>query len=83
MVNNTGKILDSLLANISTMEDVQSVGISGGKHPIPKAGEGDFDVFIFCDNIPGLEKRESILSQFGDSLQEVFPSLEKLLFLSR
>ena len=71
MVNNTEKILDSLIDNISTIEEVQSIGISGGKHPIPKAGEGDFDVFIFCDTIPRLDKRKSILSQFGDSLQDV------------
>lgn len=71
MVTNTEVILDSLLGNIFTMQEVQSIGISGGKHPIPKAGEGDFDVFIYCDTIPAEHKRKSILTEFGDTLQDV------------
>jgi hypothetical protein len=52
------------------MTEVQSIGISGSKTPFPKAGEGDIDIFIYCDMIPQFEKRQAILNQLGDLLQE-------------
>jgi len=46
MVHDDGKILDLLIGYISEMREVQSVGISGSRTPLPKAGEGDIDIFI-------------------------------------
>jgi len=46
MVYDTKKIIDTLISNISELNEVQSIGISGSKTSIPKAGEGDIDIFI-------------------------------------
>lgn len=70
MTFDTGEIVRLLLDNISTIEEVQSIGISGSKTSFPRTGEGDIDVFIYCDNIPGFEKRNSIINQLGNLLQE-------------
>lgn len=64
-------ILKHLINNISNIEEIQSIGISGIIEPIPKAGEGDIDIFIYCDEIPKLDVRKTILNQMGDLLQEV------------
>ncbi len=70
MVNDTEKILDTLINNISAMCEVQSIGISGSKTTIPKAGEGDIDIFIYCDIIPNFEKRQTLINQLGNQVQE-------------
>lgn len=66
----TGEIMKLLTDNISVMSEVQSIGISGGKTELPRTGEGDIDVFIYCDIIPGIEKRQAIINQMGELLQE-------------
>jgi hypothetical protein len=72
---STGEIVHLLLDNVSTLDEVRSIGISGSKTSFPKPGEGDIDVFIYCDTIPGFEKRKSIINQMSSMLQE-----EKLNF---
>lgn len=69
VVRDTEEIIDLLVNRISTMREVQSIGISGNKTPLPKAGEGDIDIFIYCDEIPEFEKRKTILNELGDLLQ--------------
>ena len=71
MDHDTGKILNLLTGEISSIDGVQSIGISGGKTPLPKAGEGDIDIFIYCDKIPGPKTRQKVLDQFPDLLEEV------------
>ncbi|ERI92336.1 hypothetical protein HMPREF1982_02318 [Clostridiales bacterium oral taxon 876 str. F0540] len=68
---NTEKILELLIDGASELNEVQSIGISGSKIEIPKAGEGDIDVFIYCDEIPKLEKRKAVVDKLGDFLKEV------------
>lgn len=70
MVYNTEKIIDTLIFNISGMSEVQSIGISGNKTPLPKAGEGDIDIFIYCDSIPNLAKRQLIVNQLGNHTEK-------------
>lgn len=70
MIYSTEKILDELIIKISEMNEVQAIGISGSKSPLPKAGEGDIDIFIYCDTIPSLEKRQSILAQLGNKIED-------------
>lgn len=67
---DTEILLNSLLDSISTVDEVQSIGISGGKSPLPLAGEGDIDVFIYCDTIPGLQARETLMKRFGSDLKK-------------
>ena len=71
MVHDTGEVLNLLTDRVSSVDEVQSIGISGGKTPLPKAGESDIDIFIYCDKVPGLKDRQAVLNQFGDLLQEV------------
>lgn len=66
----TEVILQILTDRISLMSEVQAIGISGSKAPLPKAGEGDIDAFIYCDSIPQGEKRQDVLHQLGDLLKE-------------
>jgi len=70
MVYDTKKIIDTLISNISELSEVQSIGISGSKTSLPRAGEGDIDIFIYCDMIPNLEKRQAIIKQLGNQIQE-------------
>ena len=70
MVYDTKKIIDTLISNISELSEVQSIGISGSKTSLPRAGEGDIDIFIYCDMIPNLEKRQAIINQLGNQIQE-------------
>lgn len=71
MVQNTEEVLNSLVCSIASLKEVQSIGLSGGKKPLSKAGEGDIDVFIYCDTIPVIEKRQLAINQFGDKLQDI------------
>ncbi|MBZ9623649.1 DUF4037 domain-containing protein [Clostridium sp. FP2] len=70
MVFDTKKTIDTLINNISEMSEVQSIGISGSKTSLPRAGEGDIDIFIYCDMIPNFEKRQAIINQLGNQIQE-------------
>ncbi len=71
MAYDTYKIIDILISNISEMSEVQSIGICGSKSSFPRAGEGDIDIFIYCDIVPSPEKRQAILNQLGNHVQEV------------
>jgi hypothetical protein len=64
------QILDSLIINITKIDEVRSIGISGSKTPLPKSGEGDIDVFIYCNVIPDFEKRSAVLNQLGEFVQD-------------
>ncbi len=70
MVYDTKKIIDTLISNISKLSEVQSIGISGSKISLPREGEGDIDIFIYCDTIPSLERRQAIINQLGNQIQE-------------
>lgn len=70
MVHNTEEIIYRLIHNVSMINEVQSIGISGSKSQFPRAGEGDIDIFIYCDTIPGFQQRQDIMSQMGDLIQE-------------
>lgn len=70
MVHETEGILDLLINSISDIKEVQAIGISGGKSTLPKSGEGDIDIFIYCDSIPEVEKRRAALNQLGSLLQD-------------
>lgn len=67
---DTKKIIDALIGNISKIDEVQSIGISGSKISLPKVGEGDIDIFIYCDMIPNLEKRQAIINQLDKHIQK-------------
>lgn len=70
MFHNTEEIINKLISNISTMNEVQSIGISGSKNPFPQEGEGDIDIFIYCNTIPDFQKRHVIMDEMGYLLRE-------------
>jgi len=70
MVFDTKEIIEKLLFNISELDEVQSIGITGSKTSFPKAGEGDIDIFIYCDTIPDSEKRKALINQLANLIQE-------------
>lgn len=71
MVPTTEAIVQALIRNVSAMQEVLSVGISGGKEPLPRAGEGDIDIFIYCEEIPDVRQRSAAFDHLRDELAEV------------
>lgn len=70
MAIETEEIVNLLIDSISKMSEVQSIGISGSKNPLPKANEGDIDIFIYCDIIPELKDRQVIINQLSDLIDD-------------
>jgi len=69
MTAETETIIQTLIEHISAIPGVASVGISGSKHPLPKPGEGDIDLFIYCDAIPARDDRQAAIVSLGDLAQ--------------
>ena len=67
----TEETIDTLINHISSMKEVQSIGISGSKSPLPKAGEGDIDIFIYCNEVPSIKKRQELIQPLRDRLNGV------------
>lgn len=64
MKTDTNAIFLSLVDAVSSMDEVASVGKTG-EPELPRAGEGDIDVCVYCDSIPRLEKRGNALRSLG------------------
>ena len=54
-----------LITTLGGMEEIAAIGKSGGP-ALPVAGESDIDVFLFCDEIPCVEKRLAALQTMGE-----------------
>lgn len=59
-MNNTKEALDSLIYLLAALPQVKAIG-SPGKE-LPRPGEGDIDLFIYCVSIPEEHQREAILN---------------------
>lgn len=70
MTLDTKKTLNELLKRISEMTLVRSIGISGKKISIPQPGEGDIDVFIYCEEIPGTGERQGAINSLEDRIEK-------------
>ena len=70
MACDTETTLNLLIERLSSISEIQAIGISGCKTPPSAAGEGDIDIFIYCDTIPELGKRQFLINQMGDLLKE-------------
>ena len=70
MEAETETIIQTLIEYVSAMPEVASIGISGSKRPLPKPGEGDIDLFVYCDAIPACDKRREAIGQLGDLAQD-------------
>lgn len=67
---NSNEILVRLIHAISSLGEVDAIGMSGSL-AIPRAGEGDIDLFIYCDDIPPADKRRSALEDIRDALDVI------------
>ncbi len=45
--------------------------MSGGDRPYPEPGEGDIDLFIYCERIPAAAQRAAILASPGGSAAQI------------
>lgn len=71
MYKTTEEIFENLINSISELIEVQSIGLSSSKTPLPKSGESDIDVFIYCDAIPATKDRQSMIYKLGVQMQNV------------
>ena len=58
----TGEALELLLGRVRGIASVRAIGISGSVHPLPKAGEGDIDVFMYCAEVPAPAERDAVFA---------------------
>ncbi len=68
-MDTTQKKIEMIISNISAMSDVRAIGISGKDRPFPKAGEGDIDIFIYCDCIPAEHIRQCASGASEDKIR--------------
>ncbi len=58
-----------LIEQISRLEEVLSIGRSGGEK-LPVQNESDIDLFVFCSEIPSVENRRSAIERLGDTVTD-------------
>lgn len=58
--------LRALVARILLLPGVEAVGLSSGERPLPAAGEGDIDLFVYGERIPALAERARIYAGLGN-----------------
>ena len=56
-------IFKKVINEIAALPGVSAIGLSGGKENLPKAGEGDIDIFIYCSTIPTMEARSNMFGK--------------------
>lgn len=71
MENRIQEIFDELVKQISGIESVNAIGLSGKIKPFPEPGKGDFDIFIYCDDIPNKQVREAHLRSLGNKIKNI------------
>lgn len=54
-----------LLDEVASIEAIRAIGQTGDINTIPKAGEADIDLFLLCDEIPGVDARKAIYDKNG------------------
>jgi hypothetical protein len=63
--------IDELVDAIKTDRSIRAVGMSGGERPFPEPGEGDIDLFVYCNEIPGKSQRYELLSVVHESIEPI------------
>ena len=63
MEERISNILNGLINEIANLDKVSAIGISGKLRPFPLPGKGDFDIFVYCDEIPKEKTRLEQLSR--------------------
>jgi len=84
-MSTTIEKLNKIISEIRSIENIKSIGLSGGLTDIPVAGKGDFDIFLYCDEIPDIKKREMVLERVvkkDDINNSILTDLEIQKFIS-
>jgi len=63
MEERISNMLNGLINEIANLDKVSAIGISGKLRPFPLPGKGDFDIFVYCDEIPKEKTRLERLSK--------------------
>lgn len=56
---STTEKIANLLQEVASLGSVKAIGQTGDINEVPKAGESDIDLFVFCDAIPDTETRRA------------------------
>ncbi|WP_157950067.1 DUF4037 domain-containing protein [Vallitalea okinawensis] len=71
MAEGIEKIFNELVKQVAGINTVNAIGLSGKLKPYPKPGEGDFDIFIYCDIVPNEQIRKKYLETLGDEIKDI------------
>jgi len=67
MSNAIETVINKLVNALTHHSSIRAIGLSGGEGPLPKPGEGDIDLFVYCTEIPaGSERQEMLMSLRGE-----------------
>ncbi len=64
-------ILDKLLQEVASMQEVAAIGQTGDVTEIPKPGESDIDIFVYVSAMPTPQERRKVYQKSGEGLQEL------------
>jgi predicted nucleotidyltransferase len=71
MNQDTEFIFHQLINHLSNLQEVCSIGISGSKSPLPKAGESDIDIFVYCNELPDIDLRKEVIQRMEQAFEKV------------
>lgn len=71
MESRIQETFDKLINQLSQLKSVKVIGISGELKPFPEPGKGDFDIFIYCDEVPSEQVRYDNLRELSESIKNV------------
>ncbi len=63
--------LSILVEALARLETVRAIGFTGNLQSLPKPGQGDLDIFLYCTIIPNIESRREVLESLNDRISEV------------
>lgn len=63
--------LNQLVHSAAKVPAIRAIGWSGGDRPFPQPGEGDIDLFLYCDPIPDAGQRHEVLASPAISAEDV------------
>lgn len=75
MSMTTAETFHRLITAISSLPDVSSIGLTGGKRELPEPGGGDIDIFIYCCDMPSMQDRVEVLERLGHLLHDTKPGV--------
>lgn len=68
MSSNIETAFARLIDALGTMDQVRAIGKTGGPD-LPLDGDSDVDIFLFCDEIPDVQRRSDCLRALGEGYE--------------